>query len=333
MTLPGSKKKEGKYINLIPTHAGGFNKFIPILTEYLTSKAENTPKKQLGPFHTNVALYQKFPDSGLRITWMGHSSLLIEIDGRRVLTDPVWSQRVSFSQAIGPKRFFAPPVALIDLPPLDAIIISHDHYDHLDKDTISFFKGKNIPFYCSAGVGRYLQKFGIIPNYITEMDWGDSIMIDHDCVVTAVPARHFSGRGLLNRNETLWSAFVIRGHTHNLFFGADSGWFDGFYDIGQLYGPFDLTMLEIGAYGKNWPDIHMGPENATNAHLALKGKIMMPIHWGTFNLAPHAWFEPVERLVSYAEQKNIKLFLPEPGQPAEFSEQGLNTGWWKPFIS
>jgi L-ascorbate metabolism protein UlaG (beta-lactamase superfamily) len=333
MSLPESRKKEGKYINPIPTSDGGFGKLLPILVEYAINKAENNPKKTLGPFKTDLSAYNTPPVSGLRITWVGHSSLLIEIDGKRILTDPVWSERVSFSQSIGPKRFFEPPLVLSDLPPLDAIIISHDHYDHLDKATIQFFAGSEIPFYCSIGVGQHLKKFGIINNFIHEMDWGDSVMIGQDCVLTATPARHFSGRGILNRNTTLWSSFVIKGHTHNIFFGADSGWFEGFHDIGDTFGPFDLTMLEIGAYGQHWPQIHMGPDHATNAHLALKGKVMMPIHWGTFNLAPHAWFEPVERLINYAEEKEITLFLPSPGTPTEVDNKGFNSGWWKPFLS
>jgi L-ascorbate metabolism protein UlaG (beta-lactamase superfamily) len=250
MALAGSTKKEGKYQNPIPTEDAGLNKLIPILIDYATNKAENIPKKTLGPFKTDTAMYNTQPASGLRITWVGHSSLLIEIDGKRILTDPVWSQRVSFSQWMGPKRFFEPPIALKDLPPLDAVIVSHDHYDHLDKATIQFFADSATPFYCSLGVGQYLEKFGIVKNYITEMDWGDSIMIGQDCVVTATPSRHFSGRGIMNRNETLWSSFVIKGHTHNIFFGADSGYFDGFNAIGDAFGPFDLTMLEIGAYGQ-----------------------------------------------------------------------------------
>ena len=331
MSLQGSIKKGKKFLNTIPTDAAGFGKLIPILKEYLHNEAENIPKKQLGPFKTDISVYATPPESGLRITWLGHSSLLIEIDGKCILTDPVWSERVSFTQLMGPKRFFEPPLALEDLPPLDAIIISHDHYDHLDKDTIKFFAGKDIPFFCSLGVSQYLEKWGIIKNFITEMDWGDSVMIGLDCVLTATPARHFSGRGMLHRNETLWSSFVIKGTQHNIFFGADSGWFPGFEEIGNTYGPFDFTMLEIGAYGKYWPDIHMGPDNATNAHLALKGKLMMPIHWGTFSLAPHAWYEPAERLLQLAKDKHIDLFMPEPGKPEEV--RAYSSEWWKRYLS
>jgi L-ascorbate metabolism protein UlaG (beta-lactamase superfamily) len=330
--ISGSRRKDGKFINSTPTTDAGFSKLLPILQEYITNKAENIPKKQLGPFKTDTTIFNTPPENGLRITWIGHSSILIEIDGKRILTDPVWSSRVSFTQHMGPKRFFDPPLSLSELPPLDAIIISHDHYDHLDKNTIQFFAQSTVPFYCSLGVGAYLKQFGIEKHYITEMDWGDSTMLGHDGVLTAAPARHFSGRGILNRNETLWSSFVIKGHTHNIFYGADSGWFEGFYDIGEAFGPFDLTMLEIGAYGKYWPDIHMGPGHATNAHLALNGNIMMPIHWGTFNLAPHAWYEPVERLLQLAEEKNIHLFIPRPGQPTEVVSD-YNSEWWREFLS
>ncbi|MGZ3943984.1 MAG: MBL fold metallo-hydrolase [Mucilaginibacter sp.] len=327
MSLEGAPRKGGKFLNPIPTQLTGFSKMIPILREYMSNDAETVPKIPLGPFGTDVSIYKKQPASGLRITWVGHSSLLIEIDGRRILTDPVWSERASFLSFMGPKRFFAPPLRLDQLPPLDGIIISHDHYDHLDTETIKFFAGKDINFYCSRGNKQYLKKWGINTSFITEIDWGDSVMVGGDIVVTATPARHFSGRGIINRNTTLWSSFVIKGPKHNIFFGADSGWFPGFKEIGDTFGSFDLTMLEIGAYGKYWPDIHMGPDHASNAHIALKGKLMMPIHWGTFNLSTHAWYEPIERLLQYAKDKKIELFIPEPGKPTEVTGP-LNSEWW-----
>lgn len=327
MSLEGARRKGGKFLNPIPTQLAGFSKMIPILREYMANDAETVPKKPMGPFNTDASVYLKKSETGLRVTWIGHSSLLIEIDGRRILTDPVWSKRASFLSFMGPKRFFAPPLRLDQLPSLDAVIISHDHYDHLDKETIKFFAGKDINFYCSLGDKQYLKKWGINSSYITEMDWGDSVMVSRDIVLTATPARHFSGRGIFNRNTTLWSSFVIKGPKHNIFFGADSGWFPGFKEIGDTFGPFDLTMLEIGAYGKYWPDIHMGPDNASNAHLALRGKLMMPIHWGTFNLSTHAWYEPIERLLQYAKEKRIELFIPEPGKPTEVNG-AFNSEWW-----
>jgi len=322
-----SRKEGRKFVNPVPTRTST-GSMREIFKEYFTGKQERVPKTPLGPFVTDAGIYKTAPASGLRITWMGHSSLLIEIDGKRLLTDPVWGARASFSKFIGPKRFFPAPLALNELPKLDAIILSHDHYDHLDHYTMQQLRGGDVPFYCSLGVGSHLIKWGIDKSRITEMDWSDSVMIG-DVRITATPARHFSGRGIVNRNETLWSSFVIKGPQHNIFFGADSGYFSGFKDIGDAYGPFDLTMLEIGAANKNWADIHMGPEKATEAHLALRGKLMMPIHWGTFNLATHGWREPIEDLLAYAFDKNIKLFAPKPGTPTEVTGDACNSWWWQ----
>lgn len=329
MSVIQHARKEGKvFQNPIPTSIMT-GPVLKTLAAYLTAKAERVPLTPIGPFHTDTSVFNTLPESGLRITWIGHSSLLIELDGYRILTDPVWSQRVSFSSAVGPKRFFAPPLALSQLPSLDLIICSHDHYDHLDHQTIRQLALTNTPFVCSEGVGFYLEKWGVSRSRITELNWGDSTQVADELKITATPARHFSGRGIWNRNTTLWSSFVLKGPKHNIFFGADSGWFDGFRDIGDQFGPFDLTMLEIGAYGDTWPDIHMGPENASNAHLALRGKQMMPIHWGTFNLALHAWREPIERLLVAAKEKNITLFAPQPGLPTEANGEAVVSGWWK----
>jgi len=322
-------QKEGKkFLNPVPTEMSTGSNMLKLFWKYYRNKAETTPKQQLGPFTTELSVYRKTPSTGLRITWIGHSSLLIEIDGKKILTDPVWAERASFSSLVGPKRFFAAPLQLNELPSLDAVIISHDHYDHLDRSVIKEFSNKEIPFYTSLGVGKYLEQWGIKSSLIKELDWTDKVMLDDDCELTALPARHFSGRGLHNRFETLWSSFVIKTNKHKIFFGADSGWFDGFKEIGDTYGPFDLTMLEIGAYNEDWADIHMGPENAVNAHIALKGQLMMPIHWGTFNLALHAWREPVERLLKYVAEKHVQVFLPKPGEPTEVTNETYNSEWW-----
>jgi L-ascorbate metabolism protein UlaG (beta-lactamase superfamily) len=314
------------YQNTVPTSQSVKGGMLKIFWQFLTTDNEREPKKQLGPFHTDASIYKSPPASSLRITWMGHSSLIIEIDGKRILTDPVWGPRASFSSFIGPKRFFPAPLALEQLPALDVIILSHDHYDHLDYPTIKQLASGSIPIVCSVGVGPIIEKWGVGKSRITEMDWGTTTTIDN-LSITATPARHFSGRRITNRNQTLWSSWVIKGNRHNIYFGADSGWFPGFKDIGEAFGPFDLTMLEIGAYGDGWPDIHMGPDHATNAHQALRGRVMMPIHWGTFNLALHPWREPVERFIQYADQKKITPFLPRPGVPTEVSGSH-NSEWW-----
>jgi L-ascorbate metabolism protein UlaG (beta-lactamase superfamily) len=327
--LQPARKQGKKFLNPVPTAVMAPGAFTKMLSAYMHNKNEVVPKRQLGPFTTDPKVYGTPPASGLRITWIGHSSLLIEIDGLRLLTDPVWGSRASFSSFVGPKRFFAPPLALKDLPPLDAIIISHDHYDHLDKPTIEYLAQGATPFYCSLNVGAFLQKCGVGASHITEMNWTDKVQIGSNCQLTALPARHFSGRSLTNRFETLWSSFSIKTAQHHIYFGADSGWYEGFHEIGEVFGPFDLTMLEIGAHNTLWPDIHMGPYHAADAHLALKGKLMMPIHWGTFNLALHAWDEPIKTLLSIAPEKDIQLFAPQPGEPAEVTGQAYIHRWWE----
>lgn len=321
-----SKKTRKVFENPIPTRqlVGGMPK---VMWQYITAKEERVPKVPPGPFNTDAGVYNTPPAAGLRITWMGHSSMLIEIDGNRFLTDPV-TGRASFASFAGPKRFFPYPLPIEQLPQLEGIIISHDHYDHLDYHVMQQLKTGTVPFYTSLGVGGILESWGINKSRITEMDWGNTVAAGRGCTITATPARHFSGRGIISRNQTLWSSFVIKSSRHNVFFGADSGWFPGFKDIGDEFGPFDITMLEVGAYGDGWPDIHMGPGNATNAHLALGGKLMMPIHWGTFNLALHSWREPVQRTIAYAKEKNIALFIPEPGKPTEVNGP-VRSDWWR----
>ena len=328
-----AEKLGDRFLNPVPTVVMRPGSASRMIRRLLVEKKVGDPKLPLGPFPTDTAVYSRPPAGGLRVTWMGHSTLLIEIDGYRILTDPVWSERASFVSFAGPKRFYPPPLVLKDLPPLDAVLISHDHYDHLDRATIRQLAAvpsrERVLWICSVGVARYLESWDVSPTWITELNWGQTASLNEDLLITATPARHFSGRGLWGRNKTLWSSFVIRGNRHNLFFGADSGLFPGFHQIGDAYGPFDLTMLEIGAYGEDWPDIHMGPEKAVEAHLALRGQLFLPIHWGLFNLAFHPWREPVERLLDIADKRHFQLFLPRPGHPTDVSGTSLHTFWWK----
>lgn len=330
---PAEKIKD-KFLNPVPTVVTRPGVMLHTLGRLLTERRTGEPERILGPFRTDASIYQQSSDHGLRVTWMGHSTLLIEIDGFRILTDPVWSERASFVQFAGPKRFYPAPLALQDLPPLDVILLSHDHYDHLDRATIRQLAispaTQNARWVCSLGVGRHLESWGVGRAHMNELNWGDAAAISESLQITATPARHFSGRGLWGRNETLWSSFVIRGSRHNIFFGADSGPFPGFAAIGAAYGSFDLTMLEIGAYDANWPEIHMGPDHAAEAHIALQGKLLLPIHWGLFNLAFHPWREPIERLLRIAETRNISLHLPRPGIPTEVTGASLRTFWWEP---
>lgn len=328
-TLPRAERgPDGKFVNPVSTFVASPGLLPRLIRRYITEGRRGEPEHPLGPFRTDPALLAASPITGLRITWMGHSSLLLEIDGVRILTDPAWGKRASFMRWLGPRRFFPSPLAIAELPPLDAVLLSHDHYDHLDEGTIKQMAATGVAMICSLGMRRNLERWGVAPARITELSWGQEARVGA-CTVTATPARHFSGRSLWNRNETLWSSFVIRGPRHNLFFGADSGLFPGFATIGSMYGPFDLTMLEIGAYDDDWPDIHMGPDRAAEAHLALGGRLLLPIHWGTFNLAFHPWREPVERLLGAARAQRIGLVLPAPGVPVDITGDPHHSEWWK----
>ena len=337
MTMMRTAKKVGsKFLNPVLTTVGDWSTILKVLPLYLNNKQEKVPRRPLGPFQTETSTYQTVPTSGLRVTWMGHSSLLVEIDGIIILIDPVWDQRASPMQWAGPKRFFAAPLRLEDLPRIDVVLISHDHYDHLGESTIrklaKIEPTRQARWVTSLGVGEILQRFGVAKTQISELDWTQSLTIDqHKLEVTAVPARHFSGRKMFNRFETLWSAFVLKGSEHKVYFGADSGWWNGFSEIGATYGPFDLTMLEIGAYHELWSDIHLGPEGASRAFMALGGKgLMMPIHWGLFDLALHGWRQPIQELFEIAEQKQISLWAPEPGRPTEVvNGVELRSDWWR----
>jgi len=300
----------------------------------LTNKAETAPPQLLGPFSTDVSIYTTAPESGLRVTWMGHSSLLVEIDGVRLLIDPMWDERASPTSWAGPKRFFAPTMRLEELPSVDVVLVSHDHYDHLGEATIRKLTAlesmRGGRWVTSLGVGEVLRQFGVEATRILEMDWTESVNVG-GVEITAVPTRHFSGRSLFNRFETLWSAFVLKGPKHTVYFGADSGWWEGFAEIGAAYGPFDLTMLEIGAFDVLWDGIHLGPDGAARAFAALGGRgLMMPIHWGLFDLALHAWRQPITRIVELADERGIKLWAPEPGRPTEVvGGVEVRSDWWR----
>lgn len=334
--LKNAKRMGSKFLNPVLTSVGGWSTILKVLPLYLSNKEERVPRQSPGPFKTDVSVFQKPPVSGLRVTWLGHSSLFVEIDGINVLIDPVWDERASPVQWAGPKRFFAAPLSLDDLPRIDVVLVSHDHYDHLGEATIrklsKMNSAKDARWVTSLGVGRILQRFGVAGAQISELDWTQSVAIaEGGLEVTAVPTRHFSGRKMSNRFETLWSAFVLKGRRHKIYFGADSGWWSGFAEIGATYGPFDLTMLEIGAFHELWADIHMGPEGAARAFAALGGKgLMMPIHWGLFDLALHGWRQPIERLLEIAAQNEILLWAPEPGRPTDVEQAiEVRSDWWR----
>jgi L-ascorbate metabolism protein UlaG (beta-lactamase superfamily) len=264
----------------------------------------------------------------LAATWYGHSSVMIEVDGYRILADPVWSDRCSPSRAVGPQRLHAVPAELEALPAIDAVIISHDHYDHLDVDTIKQLAlTQRATFFVPLGIGAHLRAWHIPPERIVELDWNESAQLG-ELELVCTPARHFSGR-FLTRDVTLWSSWAIIGPRHRAFFGGDTGYTKSFADIGSDYGPFDLTLMPVGAYHPGWPDIHMNPEDAVRAHRDVTdGGLLVPIHWATFRLAPHPWSEPVERLLVAAEGDGVRLATPKPGQRIEPASARLDP-WWR----
>jgi L-ascorbate metabolism protein UlaG (beta-lactamase superfamily) len=332
--LKRAEKRGRKFLNPVPARVGGIGMMWKILPLYLTNREERVPKVPPGPFRTDPSVYDAPPESGLRATWMGHSSTLIEIEGLRVLLDPMWDERASPSRWFGPKRFFAPPLRLEEVPRIDAVVISHDHYDHLGRMTVERLAkldaAKDARWVTSLGVGALLRRFGVSAGKITELDWTESLKVGQ-LEITALPTRHFSGRSLSNRFETLWSSFVFKGARHNVYYGADSGPWPGFAEIGRAYGPFDLTMLEIGASNRLWSHIHLGPDGAARAFAELGGAgMLMPIHWGLFDLALHGWRQPIERMMELADENGITLWSPEPGVPTEVvSGAGLRSAWWQ----
>lgn len=270
----------------------------------------------------------ELPAGGLHVTWYGHSSALIEIEGRRILFDPVWSERCSPSSIVGPRRLHPPPVPLDRLPRLDAIVISHDHYDHLDMATVrTLARTQSAPFLMPLGVGAHLDRWGVPADRIIELDWNDSATIAGLRLVAAA-ARHFSGRKF-TRDNTLWASWVVIGAQRRVFYTGDSGYFDGYAGIGAEYGPFDVTLIQIGAYGTAWPDIHMTPEDGATAHLDLGGGLLIPLHWATFNLALHDWAEPADRIWREAKARDIRLAVPRPGERIDVDDPPAVDGWWQ----
>jgi L-ascorbate metabolism protein UlaG (beta-lactamase superfamily) len=326
MAIEKARRKGKQFLNPVPTSVGSFSTFFKVIGRFLTNRSERTPKLSPGPFRTDIRVYEKAPVSGLRVTWMGHSSTLLEIDGVNVLIDPVWEQRTAPVEWFGPKRFFAPPLPLEQLPRIDVILISHDHYDHLGARTVRRL-AQALPkaqWVTSLGVGRFLKQLGV--QQMHELDWTESLRIGQ-LEMTALPTRHFSGRNL-GRFETLWASFVLAGPKHRVYYGADSGEWEGFKEIGETYGPFDLTMLEIGAFDPLWADIHMGPEGAVRTFRSMGALgLMMPIHWGLFSLAPHPWRQPIEHVFGIDD---LKIWAPEPGMPTEVvAGVELRSEWWR----
>lgn len=280
------------------------------------------------PLESPLESWARGPSRDLRITWLGHSTMLIESAGLRVLTDPVFGPRIGPMSFAGPRRFHPVPATIAQLPKLDAILVSHDHFDHLCKASIVELATLRVPVITSLGVGTRLEAFGV--EQIIELDWWEQHeLLGGDLGFSAVPAHHFSGRSLVDRNKTLWSSWVIETSRHKLFFSGDTGVHEMMPTIAERFGAFDVTMLEIGAYNEAWGDIHLGPKNALRALDMLGGGTLLPMHWGTFDLGLHPWEEPAEQLFALAQTSSAKILTPRLGRPFEPAHAEEPMPWWR----
>ncbi|MDQ1353531.1 MAG: hypothetical protein QG657_3837 [Acidobacteriota bacterium] len=322
--------KNGKFRNQTSWISTPLGKNLGTLWKFLFGGEQRTPGKRLPVHPVELHHFANPGNNGLKAAWLGHSSLLIHIDGYKILTDPVFQKKVSF---LGPSRFNGDvPLDINLLPEIDVVIVSHNHYDHLNKFSIQRLKEKTKSFIVPLAVGAQLEQWGVDRQKIIELDWWQEYPVTNDLKIAATPAQHFSGRGFSDRDVTLWASWVIQAPVHTIFFSGDSGYFKGFKEIGDNYGPFDMTFLECGAYHEEWHDIHMYPEETLQAHLDLKGEILLPIHWSTLNLSLHPWYEPIKRLSAAAGNAHVKLATPMVGETTVYGSYIPSQKWWEPLI-
>jgi L-ascorbate metabolism protein UlaG (beta-lactamase superfamily) len=314
---------DGSFVNPQPL----WNDVWGMITGLFSASDFGSPDGPLPVVPGDRARFAAPPPTGLRVTWLGHSTLLVEIDGHRVLTDPVWGPRSSPLSWLGPRRWYAPPIALGELPPLDAVIISHDHYDHLDHPTITALRDLDTTFVVPLGVAAHLVYWGVPAARIVELDWWGRTRV-RELEIVCTPARHASGRMLYDTDRTLWAGYALLGARHRAYFSGDTGLFPALSEIGARLGPFDVTMIEAGAYGRAWPDWHLGPEQAVRAHRMVRGEVLIPVHWGLFNLAYHGWTEPVERILVAAKAEGVAIVVPRPGESIEPGARPVIPRWW-----
>ena len=324
---PQSAQFDGKrFTNVAPRQSLKFSEYLKMFWDLAFNKPKETVPQQQLPVQpiTSETLAQAADNSVFRL---GHSSLLLKLKGKYWLTDPVFNLRASPFQWLGPKRFQPAPIELNDLPPIEGIILSHDHYDHLDYQTNLQLKDRVRYFLAPLGVGDLLAKWGVAEEKITQLDWWQSTDVGEIHFV-ATPSQHFSGRGLFDGNKRLWCSWSIITDEFRLFFGGDSGYFPGFKEIGNKYGPFDVACLENGAYDSRWADIHMLPTDTIRAFQDLKGKWLMPIHNAAFDLAFHHWNDPLKQIAALAREQKIKLSLPVIGQGLNILQPREEAVWW-----
>jgi L-ascorbate metabolism protein UlaG (beta-lactamase superfamily) len=321
--------RDGRFVNLEP-EAPSTTSLVEYAVRQFTGDEVREPPAPIPIVPVDRKLLEAAPPSaGLRAFWIGHASTYVEIDGLRILLDPVFAKRAS-PLPVGPRRFHPTPVGLADLPRIDAVLISHDHYDHLDMDTVRHLAQRGSRFFVPLGIGAHLERWGVAAAQIEEMEWWQERSLGGVRIV-CTPTRHYSGRGLGNRSTTLWSSWSVVGPRHRFFYSGDTGYATLFKDIGARFGPFDLAFIKIGAYGpsQGWLDIHMTPEQAVQVHRDVRARRMFPVHWSTFNLAYHAWDEPIRRTVAAAHAAGIELVTPRVGELVDADRPFASSRWWE----
>jgi L-ascorbate metabolism protein UlaG (beta-lactamase superfamily) len=303
-STPRAKQGKRHFNNEAPVQHAGFGKTLRIFWNMLFNKPRTT--RPVGAIPVEPLTRQQLLDAPDHSVFrLGHSTVLLKLRGKFWVTDPVFAERASPFGWAGPKRFHQPPISLEDLPDLEAVILSHNHYDHLDRNAVVRLAAKTRCFLAPLGVGDLLIKWGVDADKVRQLEWWEGTEVGGIRFV-ATPAQHFSGRGLFDANQTLWCSWVM--------ISGDTGYFDGFKRIGDHYGPFDLTLMETGAYNVDWPHVHMQPEQTLQAHIDLKGRWLLPIHNGTFDLAFHAWHEPFDRIMALAWERNVAITTPPMGR-------------------
>ena len=325
--MKSDQYEEGKFINYKDGFEMNFFKNLGTMWDFLFVDNERTPDMELPRREVDFEEIRNARDDELKITWVGHSSQIINIDGKIILTDPMYEKTTAF---MGPSRYNGDlPFKVEDLGEIDVVVISHNHYDHLNSNSIEKIHHKVKKFLVPLMVGAHLEELGVPREKIIEMDWWDEITLFENFMIAFTPAQHFSGRGLFDKDETLWGSFVIEGPHHKIYFSGDSGYFEGFKMIGDKYGPFDYTLMECGAYNEKWRYVHMMPEETVQAHIDLKGKILQPMHWGTFDLALHAWYDPMIRVAKAADSLGVQLSTPIVGETITVDENLVTKRWWE----
>ncbi len=326
-TYRSAQFRDGQFHNVAPPKQPGGWRLLKLWWQFMFKDVSHTvPPEALKVTPLTPAQLQQAPDGS--IYRLGHSTVLMKLNGKFWITDPVFSERASPVQWAGPKRFTPTPISLEDLPPLAAVVLSHDHFDHLDRDTVVKLAAKTSVFLTPLGVGDHLIEWGIPSGKIQQLDWWQTAEVE-GLQFTATPAQHFSGRSMFDRNPTLWASWVIYTGNHRVFFSGDTGYFDGFAEIGRRHGPFDLTLLEAGAYDKRWEGVHMLPEQVMQAHRDLRGEWLLPIHNATFDLAFHSWDEPMEKMLSLSAQHGIHLTMPRIGEAVRLGRYQAAQPWWR----